>query len=89
MANSVDPDQLASSDLDLHCLQKQDISVFSRTRVNSFFYHHFSEKLKPGIKYLADHSHEISSLTFMSDQGLYCLYIKQQFLQVAKQIVQI
>ena len=34
MANSVDPDHLASSDLDLHCLQRQDISGFSRTRVN-------------------------------------------------------
>ena len=32
MTNSVDPDQLAS-DLDLHCLQRQDISGFSRTRV--------------------------------------------------------
>ena len=37
MANSADPDQLASSeatDLDLHCLQRQDLSGFSRTRVN-------------------------------------------------------
>ena len=36
MANSVDPDQLASkpTDLDLHCLQKQGISGLSRTRVN-------------------------------------------------------
>ena len=40
MANSADPDQLASeeqkkpTDLDLHCLQRQDISRFSRTRVN-------------------------------------------------------
>ena len=34
MANSADPAQLASStDLDLHCLQKQGISRFSRTRV--------------------------------------------------------
>ena len=38
MVNSVDPDQLASSeakkptDLDLHCLQRQGISGFSRTR---------------------------------------------------------
>ena len=32
MANNVDPDQLAS-DLDLHCLQRQGISGFSRTRV--------------------------------------------------------
>ena len=31
MANSADPDQLA--DLDLHCLQRQGISGFSRTRV--------------------------------------------------------
>ena len=46
MANSVDPDKLASSwllqkptlkkptDLDLYCLQKQGISGFSRMRVN-------------------------------------------------------
>ena len=34
MSNSADPDQLASStDLDLHCLQRQGISGFSRTRV--------------------------------------------------------
>ena len=40
MTNSVDPDQLASSeanltDLDLHCLQRQGISRFSRTRVKN------------------------------------------------------
>ena len=37
MANSADPDQLASekpTDLDLYCLQKQDISGFSRTGVD-------------------------------------------------------
>ena len=37
MANSADPDQMASlqkpTDLDLHCLQRQGISEFSRTRV--------------------------------------------------------
>ena len=36
MANSADPDQLACSeatDLDLHCLQRQGTSEFSRTRV--------------------------------------------------------
>ena len=31
MANSADPDQ-KPTDLDLHCLQRQDISGFSRTR---------------------------------------------------------
>ena len=39
MANSADPDQLASkkpTDLDLHRLQRQDISGFSRTRVNNY-----------------------------------------------------
>ena len=42
MTNSAVPDQLASSeaqkptDLDLHCLQRQDISGFSRTRVKLF-----------------------------------------------------
>ena len=37
MANSADPDQLASekpTDLDLHYLQRQGISGVSRTRVN-------------------------------------------------------
>ena len=43
MANSADPDQLSSeiswllqkpTDLDIHCLQRQDLSGFSRTRVN-------------------------------------------------------
>ena len=35
MANSADPDQLASkpTDLDLHCLERQGISGASRTRV--------------------------------------------------------
>ena len=38
MTNNVDPDQLASSeakfsDLELHCLQRQGISGFSRIRV--------------------------------------------------------
>ena len=34
MTNSVNSDQLASStDLDLHCLQRQGISGFSRARV--------------------------------------------------------
>ena len=35
MTNSADPDQLASqkpTDLDLHCLQRQGLSGFSRTR---------------------------------------------------------
>ena len=40
MANSADPDQLASTlfakDLDLHCLQRQGISGFSRTRVKKY-----------------------------------------------------
>ena len=36
MANSADPDQLASStDLDIHCLQRQDVSGFSTTRVKT------------------------------------------------------
>ena len=35
MVNSVDPDQLEPTDLDLHCLQRQGISGFSRTRVKN------------------------------------------------------
>ena len=34
MAYSADLDQLASEDLDLHCLQRQGISGFSRTGIN-------------------------------------------------------
>ena len=34
MANSADPDQLEKpTDLDLHCLQRQGLSGFSKTRV--------------------------------------------------------
>ena len=33
MANSADPDQKKPTDQDLHCLQRQGISRFSRTRV--------------------------------------------------------
>ena len=47
MANSADPDQLASekpTDLDLHCLQRQGISRFSRTKVKSML-QSLSEKL--------------------------------------------
>ena len=37
MANSADPDLQKPTDLDLHCLQKQGIFRFSRTRVKNFF----------------------------------------------------
>ena len=42
MANSADPDQLASSDLDLHCLQRQCLSGFGRTRVKRMLFRHFA-----------------------------------------------
>ena len=46
MTNSVDPDQLASAtDLDLHCLQRQGISEFSRIRVNQVFIVHSQYQL--------------------------------------------
>ena len=35
MTNSADPDLQRPTDLDLHCLQRQGISVFSRTRVKT------------------------------------------------------
>ena len=40
MANSADPDQLSSkpTDLGLHCLQRQGIIGFSRTRVKPVFF---------------------------------------------------
>ena len=44
MTNSANPDQLASkksTDLDLHCLQRQGTSGFSRTRVKTTFEFHF------------------------------------------------
>ena len=34
MTNSADPDQQKPTDLDLHCLQRQGISAFSRIRVD-------------------------------------------------------
>ena len=34
MKNSVDPDLQKPTDLDLHCLQRQGLSRFSRTRSN-------------------------------------------------------
>ena len=34
MANGADKDQMAFSTLDLHCLQRQGISGFSRIRAN-------------------------------------------------------
>ena len=43
MANSVDPDQLASSE---HCLQRQGISGFSRKRVNEYPQHMFLWRYK-------------------------------------------
>ena len=65
MANSADPDQLASqkpTDLDLHCLQRQGISRFSRTRVNS------SQKHNVLIR--------ISSHFYVGDiSRIYCKYL--------------
>ena len=59
MTNSADPDQLVSSKptgLDLHCLQRQGIFGFSRTRVNAvlcflllFFFFSGGKDLKRGI----------------------------------------
>ena len=46
MANSADPDQLAS--IDLHCLERQGLSGFSRSRVN----------YKVSIFFLFLHDHE-------------------------------
>ena len=44
MTNSADPDQ-KPTDLDLHCLQRQGISRFSRTRVKIISY----KELLPNI----------------------------------------
>ena len=48
MANSVDPDHLASvkpTDLDLYCLQMRVISGFSRTRVKILAYEYVNNQL--------------------------------------------
>ena len=43
MANNTDPDQ-KPTDLDLHCLQRQGISGFSRTRVKGNGYASYSQR---------------------------------------------
>ena len=53
MTNSADPDQLAysesTSDLDLHCLQRQGISGFSRTRVKIIFIYRSEVPMSPPL----------------------------------------
>ena len=62
MANSADLDQLASS---LHCLQRQDISGFSKARVNGW--------AAPGKNVNMRNSEAPSvSASAQSDQGLQC-----------------
>ena len=48
MGNSADPDHMAQkpTDLDLHCLQRQGISWFSRTMVKSA---HMHSHIRPSI----------------------------------------
>ena len=59
MANSADPDQLASTDLDLHCLQMQGVSGFSRTMVKRQLYSHgmFLLSLSSSTRSAAEASH--------------------------------
>ena len=56
MTNSADPDHLVQkpTDLDLHCLQRQGMSRFSRTRVNLYRARLFfsGKKIINLIKYL-------------------------------------
>ena len=43
LTNSADPELLKPTDLDLHCLQRQDISGFRKIRIkNAFFFNPFS-----------------------------------------------
>ena len=49
MTNNADPDQ-KPTDLDLHCLQRQGISRFSRTRVNDILMGHFVSSLRERVK---------------------------------------
>ena len=87
MENSADPDQLASStDLDLHCLQRQGISGFSMTRINYLPYNVHVLNLKESysttyrcvknvvgfVPNNADPDWMQSSLA--SDLGLHCLH---------------
>ena len=80
IANNVDPDQ-KPLDLDLHCLERQGISVFSRTRVkvlskivvdNILILVYFSEKKGFGISYAssADNSYEMPNLIFSAKYEL-------------------
>ena len=46
MANSADPVLQRPTDLDLHCLHRQGISGFSRTRVNRRIQKHESSNRK-------------------------------------------
>ena len=76
MANSADPDQLASSeatdnDLDLHYLQRQDISGFSRTRVNKSMYCEYSFEL-------TQQWHEMS-------KPIFCEKLEKYFKQILTQ----
>ena len=71
MANSVDPDRLASkkpTDLDLYCLQRQGISGFSRTRVKVFFFY-YSEKIRYDVSWecIADNSCVMTGLIFSEE----------------------
>ena len=56
MANSADPDQLPT-DLDLHCLQRQGISGFSRTRVKSLHLAPFLKHKQMASRLMKLHTH--------------------------------
>ena len=68
MANSADPDQLASEKptvVDLNCLQRQGISGFSRTRVNvKFWYCLFSSLLVYYFNFVYKHGWPIEAFIF-------------------------
>ena len=88
------------TDLDLHCLQRQDISGFSRTRVNVMDFHLASwVKLSAGIlKYIVYFPGKLASgivvisvvpdqmpHSVASDLGLHCLQgLSVQILEVNK-----
>ena len=78
MANSADPDQLASkkpTDLDLHCLQRQGISGLSRTRVNTGWHHYIliniqlSRSVFHVTPVIVQQTDEISALRFYDSRS--------------------
>ena len=79
MANSADPDQMA--DLDLHCLQRQGISGFSRTRFKCKTYNHQTKHVYSVITGIIGSKcvDPNQKQNVASGKGLYCLQYSSCF----------